>query len=126
MQNLKLLSFALLGAGLLGFHLTTLTGCEASAEATGGAAGSSDAGSGGSTTAGSGGSTAGTAGTAGMAGEAGMAGMAGEAGMAGSGGSAGGPTSTSGANFAAALKGDEMCKACIEGLSGTAQDGGGQ
>lgn len=56
MQNLKLFAFAILGAGLLTVQLTTSTGCEASAEATGGSSGNGDAGTAGSNTAGSAGS----------------------------------------------------------------------
>lgn len=108
MQNLKLFAFAILGAGALAFNTVNTTGCEASAEATGGAAG--EAGAAGSTTAGSGGSAAGTAGAAGEAGAAGAA--------AGSGGSGGSGTSASATSLAAALGTGDACSTCLGKLSG--------
>ena len=116
MQNLKLFAFAILGAGLLGIHVTTSTGCEASAEATGGGAGSGDAGTSAAGTSAAGTSAAGTGGT-----DAAGSGGSDAAGSGGSGGS--GPTS--GASLAAALKADAACQACLDGMTGTVKDGAG-
>lgn len=110
MQNLKLFAFAVLGAGALAFGSLTSTGCEASAEATGGAAG--DSGSAGT------GNTAGTT-AAGGAGAGGAAAGAGGA-AAGSGGSTG---NDSAALLSEALKGDMACATCLAGLKGMTKDG---
>lgn len=115
MQNLKLFAFAVLGAGLLAINVTTTTGCEASAEATGGASGS-DGGSGSGNTAGT--SAAGTGGSGGAAaGSGGSGGSGGDSG--GAAGSGGGTTApASAASLAKAYGTGDACSACLVKMTG--------
>lgn len=111
MQIMKLAALAMFAASVLGFSTLTSTGCSSTDDTCDPATENCN-----------------TAGTLGDDDDDNAGGSAGSAGSS-NGGSAGSGANTgsdSAEKFAAAVNGGSACQACIDGLSGSVQDAGGQ